>query len=157
MALHEYRHSNTVMWYLDHRSELPTRHAIPKALESKKRIIIPYCHGDQLHLWHLHTLQELVPGSWGIPEPPRERWGDTDRRVDAMELDLIVVPGVGFDRKGNRLGNGQGYYDRLLAQVRPQTLLIALCYESQLFDEVPVGPHDVPVHIVITERRIYVV
>jgi 5-formyltetrahydrofolate cyclo-ligase len=143
------------MWYLDHRSELPTRHAIPGALESGKRIVIPYCHGDQLQLWLLNTLQELVPGSYGILEPPRERWGETDRSIEVMELDLVVLPGVGFDRKGNRLGNGQGYYDRLLARVRPQTTCIALCYESQLFDHVPAAPHDVPMHKVITERQIY--
>lgn len=155
MNLNEYKCSHTVMWYLNHRSELPTRHAIPRALKSGKQVVIPYCHGDQLHLWHLHTLQELVPGSYGIPEPPKERWVETDRSIKVMELDLVVVPGVGFDRKGNRLGNGQGYYDRLLARVRPQTLLIALCYESQLFDDVPVGSHDVPMHKLITERRIY--
>lgn len=155
MQLPEYRHSHTVMWYLNHRSELPTHHAILEALANGKRIVIPYCESGRLNLWQLCALHELVPGSYGILEPPKERWGESNRRINPVELDLIVVPGLGFDRRGNRLGNGQGYYDRFLNLVRPQTSLIALCYESQLFDEVPVGPHDVPVHKIITEKRIY--
>jgi 5-formyltetrahydrofolate cyclo-ligase len=156
MQLQEYRRSHTVMWYLSHRSELPTRPAIVEALDSGKRIAIPYCERARLKLWQLHALQELVPGSYGILEPPKQRWSEAGRRIDPVELDLIVVPGVGFDRKGNRLGSGQGYYDRLMSHVRPQTWRIAVCYESQLLDEVPVAPHDVPMHMIITEKQIYV-
>lgn len=157
MQLPEYKRSHTVMWYLSHRSELPTHPAIPQALASEKRIVIPYCSkSGQLNLWQLHTLRELAPGSYGILEPPKERWGESSRKIDPAELDLIIVPGVGFDRRGNRLGNGQGYYDRFLTLIPAQTSLIALCYESQLFDEIPVAPHDVPMHKILTEKQIYV-
>ena len=66
-----------------------------------------------------------------------------------------MVPGVGFDRNGGRMGNGQGYYDRLLKRIRPDAPLIALCYESQLFDEILVGPHDIFMDKVVTEQAVY--
>ena len=69
--------------------------------------------------------------------------------------DLVVVPGVAFSRIGGRLGNGEGYYDRLLERVRPDCPLVALCYESQLFDNLIVGPHDVFMDKVVTEKASY--
>jgi 5-formyltetrahydrofolate cyclo-ligase len=66
-----------------------------------------------------------------------------------------MVPGVGFDRQGGRLGNGGGYYDRLLTRVRSDAVLTAVCYESQLFDQIAVEPHDVAMDYVITEKTIY--
>ena len=66
-----------------------------------------------------------------------------------------MVPGVGFDPDGGRMGNGQGYYDRLLEKVRRDCPLIALAYESQMFDEVLVAPHDVYMDKVITEKAVY--
>lgn len=71
------------------------------------------------------------------------------------ELDFVMVPGVGFDRNGARMGNGQGYYDRLLQNVRLNCALVAPCYESQLLDEIAMGPHDVYMDKVVTEERIY--
>ena len=94
-------------------------------------------------------------GKWKILEPPRDRWGDPAKEVQPQDLDLVMVPGVGFDRNGGRMGNGQGYYDRLLENARPDCPLIAICYESQLFDEILVGPHDVFMDKVITEKDIY--
>ena len=70
-------------------------------------------------------------------------------------LDLIVVPGVAFDRRGGRLGQGKGFYDRLLTQVRPDTLLVAPAFECQIFDSVPTLPHDRPVDRVVTETNVY--
>ncbi|MCP4410825.1 MAG: 5-formyltetrahydrofolate cyclo-ligase [Gammaproteobacteria bacterium] len=155
IKLPEYQDSDTVLWYLDQRSELRTQHAIPAALASSKKVTIPYCVGNELHLWWLHGLDELASGSYGILEPPAHRWNDHDRAVDVKQLDLVIVPGVGFDRQGHRLGNGQGYYDRLLSKAGPNTLFIALCYESQIFNEIPATPTDVNMHMIITEKQIY--
>ncbi len=154
--LPEYKSAKTAMWYLDCRTELRTQHALPTLLASGQKIVIPYCVGHELRLWYLHSLHELVPGRYGILEPPETRWNDKTRTVDIKQVDLIVVPGVGFDRLGHRLGNGQGYYDRLLARVRQDTMIIALCYQSQIFDNIPVGPFDVQMHKTITEKHIYV-
>lgn len=156
----EYAAAGTIMWYLDVRSEVRTRHMIGDAVNSDKRIVVPYCTVDEkgenkLGLWHLESMDELVVGKWKILEPPKDRWGEQGKEVDPKELDLIMVPGVGFDRRGGRMGNGQGYYDRLLENARPDTPLIALCFESQMFPEILVGPHDIFMDKVITEKAIY--
>jgi 5-formyltetrahydrofolate cyclo-ligase len=158
--LPEYQAAETAMWYLDCRSELRTRHALPAALAGGKRIVVPFCTVDErgenkLGLWRLESFDELVVGKWKILEPPRERWDDPARTVEPEELDIVMVPGVGFSREGGRMGNGQGYYDRLLANVRPDCPLVALCYESQLFDDLIVGPHDVFMDKVVTESAVY--
>jgi 5-formyltetrahydrofolate cyclo-ligase len=160
VALPEYAAARTVMWYLDVRSEVRTRHQIDDALTSGKRIVVPYCTVDErgankLGLWHLTRMDELVAGTWKILEPPRDRWGDTGKEVNPRELDLVMVPGVAFTRDGARMGNGQGYYDRLLDQVRPDAPLVALAFESQLFPELAVSPHDVYMDKVITEKAVY--
>ena len=159
-ALPEYAAAATAMWYLDVRSEVRTRHRIGDALGAGKRIVVPYCTVDEqgankLGLWHLTGMDELVVGKWKILEPPRERWGEAGKEVEARDLDLVMVPGVGFTRDGARMGNGQGYYDRLLNQVRPDSPLIALAFECQMFPELAVGLHDVSMNKVITERAVY--
>lgn len=160
MQLPEYQAAKTVLWYLDCRSELRTRQALPEALASGQRIVVPYCttdeHGaNKLGLWWLQSMDELVVGKWKILEPPRERWGEPGKEPQPDEIDLVIVPGVGFSRDGGRMGNGQGYYDRLLVRVRPDCPLIALCFESQLFDDLIVSPHDVYMDKVVTESAVY--
>ena len=160
LQLPEYQAANTVLWYLDCRSELRTRHALPKIMSSSKRIVVPYCTVDdrgqnKLGMWWLKAPDELVVGKWKILEPPRERWGEPDRGISAEQIDFVVVPGVAFGRDGERMGNGQGYYDRLLESVRPECPLVALCYECQLFENLIVDAHDVFMDKVVTERAIY--
>jgi len=160
LQLPEYQTAQTVLWYLDCRSELRTRHVLPELLASNKRIIVPYCTVDEagankLGLWWLQSMDELIIGKWKILEPPHERWGEPGKELQAEDIDLVVVPGVAFSRTGGRMGNGQGYYDRLLNRVRPDCRLIGLCYECQLFGDLIVGPHDVFMDKVITEQAVY--
>jgi 5-formyltetrahydrofolate cyclo-ligase len=156
----EYQAAKTVLWYIDCRSELRTKQALPAALASGKRIVVPYCTVDEadankLGLWLLESMDELIIGKWKIFEPPRERWGEPGKEIPPEEIDLVIVPGVGFSRSGGRMGNGQGYYDRLLERVRPDCQLIGLCYETQLFDNLVVSPHDVFMDKVVTETSAY--
>ncbi|MXY15107.1 MAG: 5-formyltetrahydrofolate cyclo-ligase [Proteobacteria bacterium] len=161
MALPEYQRAKTAMWYIDCRSETRTKpQLLEEVAKGEKKIIVPYCTEDEngenkLGLWWMESLEEMVVGKWNILEPPRELWGNPEKEVEPEDLDIIMVPGVGFDRKGGRMGNGQGYYDRLLEKARPDCPLVALCYESQLFDEVLVAPHDVYMDMVITEDAVY--
>ena len=160
MHLPAYQSARTVMWYVHCRSEVRTLRHLIEALEQDKRIVVPYCtvneRGDnQLGLWHLENLDELKPGKWNILEPPKQRWQDLKKSVLAMHLDLIMVPGVAFDRHGARLGNGAGYYDRLLIEVREDCQLIGVCFESQLHDEVIMDRFDIHMDQVLTEEEIY--
>ncbi len=160
MQLPDYQAAQTVLWYLDCRSELRTRHALPAALAGGKQVVVPYCTVNErgenkLGLWWLKALDELVIGKWKILEPPRERWSEPEREIQPGQIDLVVVPGVAFGHDGARMGNGQGYYDRLLESVRPNCPLIGLCYECQLFERLIVDAHDVFMDKVVTERAVY--
>lgn len=155
-----YQQAETVMWYSHCRSEVRTRPTLAHEISTDKRIVIPYCTRDQqgrnkLGLWRLEDFAELVPGTWGILEPPKQRWGEAGKEIAPDRLDCIIVPGVAFDRQGGRLGNGAGYYDRLLQCVRADAVLIGVGYESQLFDRIAMEPHDVAMDFVITEKAVY--
>ncbi len=151
----------TVLWYVHCRSEVRTRQALHDALAVRdKNIVVPYCTEDaqgrrQLGLWRLEQLSELTAGTWGILEPPPERWQEAGRVVEPRQLDLIMVPGVAFDRRGGRLGNGAGYYDRLLQEVRADTVLAGICYDAQLFPGIPMQAHDIAMDFVVTELDVY--
>ncbi|MFZ2404194.1 MAG: 5-formyltetrahydrofolate cyclo-ligase [Methylobacter sp.] len=155
-----YRSAKTVMWYVHCRSEVRTQSALLDELATDKRIVIPYCTKDEqgynrLGLWWLEDFAELVPGMWGILEPPMQRWGEAGKEIDPEQIDCILVPGVAFDRNGGRLGNGAGYYDCLLKSVRADAVLIGVCFESQLVEQVVMDAHDVAMDYVITEKTIY--
>lgn len=156
-----YQQAETVMWYVHCRSEVETLSALSNELKNTKNIVIPYCTTDsegqnKLGLWLLNDLSELSAGTWGILEPPKSRWGETGKEITVQQLDLIMVPGVAFDNQGGRLGNGAGYYDRLLQQVRTDAVLSAVCFESQICQQVMMEKHDVYMDAVITEKNCYI-
>ena len=156
MSLPEYTAASTVMFYIDVRSEVRTRHALPEALDSGKNIVVPWCNDDgELELFHLQSMDELETGMYGILEPSQELRRLPQKQVELKELDLIMVPGVGFDATGARMGHGKGYYDKLLENARQDTPLVALAFECQMFEEIPVAPHDVFMDKIITEQNIY--
>lgn len=155
-----YRQAKTVMWYSHCRSEVRTQSALLCELAADKRMSIPYCTKDEqghnkLGLWWLEGFAELVPGMWGILEPPQQHWGELGKEIAPEQLDLIMVPGVAFDRNGGRLGNGAGYYDRLLENVRADAVLMGVCFESQLVEQVVMEAHDVAMDFVMTEKALY--
>jgi len=155
MALPEYAAAKTVMWYVDAASEVRTRHTLPEALAGGKRIVVPYCivETNELELFLLGDMSELVEGAYKILEPKAELRALPSKKVTAAELDLVMVPGTAFDSRGGRMGQGKGYYDRLLATARPDAPLVAIAFDCQIFDEIPVAPHDVFMDKVITEAR----
>lgn len=156
MGLPEYAAADTVMFYIDARSEVRTRHALPNALGSGKRIIIPWCNAEgELERFRLESMEELELGMYDILEPRADLKADPSKHVDPEELDLIMVPGVGFDREGGRTGHGKGYYDKLMQHARADCPLVALAFECQLFDRIPMADHDIYMDKVITEDAVY--
>lgn len=151
----EYRDARCVLFYVDFGDEVRTRPLLAETLASSKQVAVPYCVGEQLRLFRLTNLDELVEGTFTILEPRTELRDRPGRRVDLAEVDLVVVPGVAFDVQGNRLGHGRGYYDRLLSRARRETALLALAFECQIFPEIPVGPRDVAMDWLITENQVY--
>lgn len=155
MALPEYATANTVMFYIDVRSEVRTRHDLEHALQSGKTVVVPWCNAEgELELFRLESMDELETGMYRILEPRQELRALPEKQVSVEELDLIMVPGVAFDARGARMGHGKGYYDKLLEHARPDTPLVALAFECQLFDEIPVAAHDIFMDMIITEERV---
>lgn len=156
MSLPEYAVAETVMFYIDVRSEVRTRHDLEPALQSGKTIVIPWCNTEgELELFRLDSMDELEVGMYKILEPTSELRSMPEKQVNVESLDLIMVPGVGFDRRGGRMGHGKGYYDKLLQHARRNTPLIALAFECQVFDEIPVADHDIYMDKLITEDHVY--
>ena len=104
--------------------------------------------GDDLRLLPYNGTDSLKPGIFGIMEPIEQ-----ETTVDESEIDLIIVPGVAFDRQLNRMGRGKGYYDRLLSTL--QAPKIGICFDFQLQDTVPTESFDKKMDMIITEKRDY--
>ena len=157
MALPSYQSAKTVMWYVDAGSEVRTRHTLPEALTHGKRVVVPFCivETNELELFHLEDMNELVEGAYRILEPRAELRAVPGKILQPEELDLVMVPGTAFDARGGRMGQGKGYYDRLLFRARPDAPLVALAFECQMFPEIPVDAHDVFMNLVLTEAGAY--
>lgn len=155
MEMPQYRDAHCVMWYVDVRDEVRTRHALPEALTQGKKVIVPYCVDGELELFWLESMDELELGMYRILEPRAELRTVAEKKVQPQELDFVMVPGVAFDREGGRTGHGKGYYDKLLQHARPDAPLVALAFECQLFPEIPMQPHDIFMDAVVTEDAVY--
>lgn len=136
--------ADTVLMYHSLPDELST-HRFLKKWHDRKRFFLPRVNGVNLEILpYEETRLEL--GSFQIEEPTGNDTADVD------DIELMVIPAVAFDRKGNRLGRGKGFYDRLLANSKATK--IGVGYEFQLLDSIPVEPHDVTMDMVITQKTI---
>ena len=118
------------------------------ALAAGKRVAYPRVAGKTLEFVEIASLDDLAPGSFGVPEP------STGNRVALAALELIVVPGVVFDRAGHRLGYGRGYYDRVLDECRPDCRKVGFAYQFQVVESLPVvEEHDQTLSMLVTEQE----
>ena len=152
-SLPEMKRWSTLFVYVNFRSELETLELIYQCLSQGKRVAVPLVDASTVSMIPLliqDPEKDLVPGYYGIPEPDPQK----SLRVAAREIDAAVIPGSVFDIQGGRLGYGGGYYDRFLVNDAPQAKRIGLAFEMQVVEKVPVEPHDQPLDILITEKRI---
>jgi 5-formyltetrahydrofolate cyclo-ligase len=152
LALNEFKKSKSVLFYASFRSEVDTMSCINHALRQKKIVSLPLVDekNKKLRLYKIKDTSELVPGYMGIPEPGVTK----GREIDIEEVDLVIVPGAGFDTKGNRLGYGFGYYDKLLSNSKRHITTIALAFEEQIVPSVPNETHDIKIDKIITDKRV---
>ncbi len=145
-----FKQAQRLLLYASFKSEVDTYPLIKKALALEKEVYLPktYFRPKRLRLFRLYTLGELRPGAFGIPEPP-----ETNPELSPEKLELIVVPGVAFDRRGGRLGYGGGFYDRLFVEAK-KARRVALAFSCQLTETLPLEPHDVLMHALITEKEL---
>ncbi len=151
-SLPEFLAAKTVLLYSSFRSEVETRTLIEESLKMGRRIVLPKVDREKhvLVLYDIKDTCELAEGHMGIHEP----YPADERMVTLEDIDLAVIPGAGFDRSGNRLGYGAGYYDILLSKSKKKTLVVALSYEEQIVDSIPAEAHDVTVDVIITDERV---
>lgn len=146
----EYKDADIVHCYvsMNKRREADTHSLIKAMLAGKKKVVVPKVNPDSGTLSHfeLNSFDELSRNSWGVLEP---RNGE---EVPPDVLELVVVPMVGGDEQGNRIGYGKGFYDRFLTGIKCP--LIGLCFEECIADRVPVEDFDVPLDKIVTERRV---
>lgn len=137
-----FRQARTVLLYWSMEDEVFTHDYVNK-WAGEKTILLPCVKGDVLELRVFEGMESLQPGeAFGILEPVGEIFTDYD------VIDMIVVPGVAFDRQGNRLGRGRGYYDKILKETRVAKK-VGICFDFQFVEEVPVDELDVRMDVVI--------
>ncbi|MCJ7572167.1 MAG: 5-formyltetrahydrofolate cyclo-ligase [Candidatus Thermoplasmatota archaeon] len=145
----EFKKAKNILFYVSYDGEVFTHDAIKDAFIDKK-VVVPISNKEDysLILSKLYSFEDLGEGPYGILEPKKEKI----KEISIDEIDLIIVPGIGFDLKGNRIGHGKGFYDRLLKNTNVP--IIALAFEFQIIENIPIDSHDKPVDIIITEKRI---
>lgn len=145
LELEEFKTAGLVHAYVGAKAnEVRTERIIAETLRLGRRLAVPRVAGDYLVHHLIRRPSELHPSRFGLLEPD-----PAAPRVDPSEIELVVVPGLAFDRSGARLGFGRGYYDRFLNEV--SGVKAALLYTLQLVDDVPAGDQDVPVDLLVTE------
>lgn len=140
--------AHVVMFYVSKEEEVDTRRMIKDALETGKRVVVPYSLSEtnEIIAAEIEGLKDLEIGVYGIYQPRKKQL----KRVPLSEINLAIVPGVAFDKQNHRLGRGKGYYDRFLKNLSSRTITIGICFDFQLVDNLPKETHDFPVSRVIT-------
>jgi len=135
--------AKTVMLYNSLPDEVCTHDLIAKWAE-RKCILLPVVKGDDIEVRRFTAFSNISERAFHIGEPQGATF------TELGKIDLIVVPGVAFDRLGNRMGRGRGYYDRFLSQnALSQAWRIGVCFPQQLVESVPTEPHDISMHEVL--------
>ncbi|HEY8910118.1 MAG TPA: 5-formyltetrahydrofolate cyclo-ligase [Desulfosporosinus sp.] len=152
LDLPEFKKAKTVLLFLDFRGEVETMALAEATIALGKRLILPRCapQGILLPIEVRDLAADLEPGAFGIREPKL-----TLGVVEPSEIDLVIIPGSGFDLQGNRLGYGGGFYDRFFMHLKPLTPRVALCFGCQVIEQIPVDKHDAKMTMLITENDVY--
>ena len=124
--------------------EADVRELIALAVKENKTVYLPKVSGGDLELRRYEGENSLEKGAFGILEPTGEQLSDTD----FSKIDLAIIPGMAFDKAGNRLGRGKGFYDKLLKNM-PRTYKIGVCFPFQFLDSLPAEDHDIKTDTII--------
>lgn len=144
-SLPEFLEAGCIMAYWSMDDEVYTHDLIEK-WSRIKQIILPVVKGDQLQLKLFRGEKALKAGEkFGIPEPTGELFTDYD------EIELVIVPGVAFDRQNNRMGRGKAYYDQLLKELK--AFKLGICFQFQLLEKIPHDDLDIKMDLVITNKK----
>ena len=148
LASEQYHESSSLLIYVSVGDEIDTYGIISRVFADNKSVAVPYCKGKTMEFYEIASLNELIPGAYGIPSV------DTENKEPFIPNDgtLCIVPALAFDRSGGRIGYGGGFYDRYLSRYSVSTL--GLCYEKCLLESIPLEEHDVRIDCIITENEL---
>lgn len=146
LELQEFKDAKSVLFYVSIPEEVDTHKAIQKSFDLQKNVYVPKVAGEQLKICPLLDLEELKPGDLGILEPC-----EPISQAHPKNIDLIVIPGLAFDQKGHRLGQGGGHYDRLLKETKG--FKVGLAFDEQMTENLPTEAHDVPLDLLLTDSH----
>ena len=143
--LKEFKNAKTVMFYIAFGGEVDTTEMIKEAIKLGKKVTVPVCDTNNRLIGPclLEEGAHLKNGPYGVKEPVNKIC------FRLNQLDLVLVPGIAFDKKGNRLGRGKGCYDRMLSKLACDTPAIGVAFDFQVLPYVPICPHDVSVKKVL--------
>lgn len=147
----EFNQSKLPLIYVSFRSEVFTHDLIKERLNTKKRLAVPLTVSSEKKIipYEIYDFLLLKKGYFGIPEPDPS----LEKPVSPIDIDCVIVPGSVFDRKGGRYGYGGGFYDRFFMEC-PKAIKIALAFDLQLKNFIPLKDHDVKMHIIVTENQV---
>lgn len=142
-----YKKADVIFTYISFGGEVDTIKFIEKALSDGKTICVPrvISKKEGMEAYEISSLNDLEKGFYGILEPKGE-----SKFISPLHIDLIVMPGVAFDKANGRIGYGGGFYDRFLKRVTAETIKIALAYTFQIFDSIPTEEFDEKADFIIT-------
>ena len=140
IRIKDYINSKNILIYYPFRSEIDTTIIIKDALSKNKKVILPKVDNDKLSFYFVNDISaQLEKGAYGIMEPIPSLC----KRAKIADIDLAVIPGVGFDKNLNRLGYGGGFYDKLLSHLPDKIKKIALCFDIQILpSNIPTSKND---------------
>ena len=154
LELDEYKNADVVLAYTSFSSEVNTHFLINHAIANNKRIAVPKTLEERgMEFYYINSLDELEKGNYGIMEPTEKA---EQVIIEKDKKYIILLPGIAFDDKRNRLGYGGGYYDRFLEKYADfEIYKVMLAYELEKVEELPEERYDIPSDKIITEVNIY--
>ena len=142
------REARTVLLFYSFGSEVPTARMAQRLVREGRRVLLPFLEGPEMQAAELRPGEPAEATSYG-PKEPAHRVA-----VDSGEVDVVIAPGLAFDRSGYRIGYGGGHYDRYLRRLEPRAVRVGIGFSMQLVEEVPWERGDEQVHLVVTEQGI---
>lgn len=149
VSLEEFKTARSIMVYSSLKDEVGTKEIIEHCFSAGKQVSVPKIQDGSLIPCLINSFEDLGKGMFGVPEPK------TIFPVEKKSIELFIVPGIAFDKAGNRIGYGYGYWDRLLSGV-DKTLIIGLAFECQIVENINVEPQDRMVGKIVTEDRVII-
>lgn len=146
-----YKESKKIFIYVSYNNEVDTKEIIKHSFENNKIIYVPKINIEDktMNAVKIHSLNELYVNKYGILEP-----NIVDKNDVGLEFDFIIMPGMVFDKAGNRIGYGGGYYDKYLSSLSYKVDKVALAYNFQIVDNIKTEEHDIKVDYIITDNEI---